>query len=83
VRWCVVVMEQPFILSPNFEAKSSLILTQSPYNATILCGIHSLDCQDEMYGTIPLDCKGNDEHTFDISFHVSQFSVPISLDFPF
>jgi hypothetical protein len=29
VRWCVVIMQQPVLLSPKFEAKSSHILTQS------------------------------------------------------
>jgi hypothetical protein len=30
VRWCVVVMQQPVLLSPKFGAKSSHIFTRSP-----------------------------------------------------
>jgi hypothetical protein len=29
VRWCIVVMQQPVLLSPKVEAKSSHIFTQS------------------------------------------------------
>jgi hypothetical protein len=28
VRWCIVVMQQPFLLSPKFRAKSLHIFTQ-------------------------------------------------------
>jgi hypothetical protein len=30
VRWCVVVMQQPVLLSPKFGAKSPHIFAQSP-----------------------------------------------------
>jgi hypothetical protein len=38
-RRLVVVMQQPVLLSLMIGAKSSRILTQSPQNVTVVCGI--------------------------------------------
>jgi hypothetical protein len=49
VRRRVVVMQQSFLLSPKFGAKSSHTFTQSPHNPTIVCWIDCLACRDEFF----------------------------------
>jgi hypothetical protein len=49
VRRCVIVMQQPVLLSPKFGAKSSHIFTQSPLNVTVVCGIDCLAYQGEPF----------------------------------
>jgi hypothetical protein len=39
VKRCVVVMQQPVLLSLKFGAKSSHIFKQSPQNIKAVCGI--------------------------------------------
>jgi hypothetical protein len=83
VRWCVVMMQQPVLLSPNFGAKSLHIFMQSPYNVTFVRGIDCLAYQDKFFVNNPLDVKENDEHDFEFALHLScLFSVLVSLGFP-
>jgi hypothetical protein len=83
VRWCIVVMQQPVVLSPKFRSKSSHIFMHSPWNVTVVFGIDSLACQDELFTINPLDVKENDGHTIDFALHLSRlFSVSVSLVFP-
>jgi hypothetical protein len=56
-RRCVVVMQQPFVLSPKFGGKYSHIFTQSTCNVTVVCGIDCLDCQDKFFVSNPLGCQ--------------------------
>jgi hypothetical protein len=63
-------MQQPIILSPKFEAKSSHIFTQSPQNVTAVCGIDCLVCQDEFFVNNPFHVKENDKHAFDSPLHL-------------
>jgi hypothetical protein len=44
VRRCVVVMQQPVILSSKFATKFSHIFTQSPLNVTEVFRIGCLKC---------------------------------------
>jgi hypothetical protein len=71
VRLCIVMMQQPVLLSQNFRTKSSHILTQSPWKITVVCGIDCLACQDKFFVNNPLDVKENDEHALDFAHHLS------------
>jgi hypothetical protein len=72
VRRCVVMMQQPVILSPNFRAKFSHISTLSPLHVTAVCGNDCLACHDEFFINNPLDVKENDEQAFDVGPHQSR-----------
>jgi hypothetical protein len=78
---CVVAMQQPVLLSPKFEAKSSHIFTQSPWNVTVVCGTDCLACQDEFFVNNPLDVKENDGHALDFALHLFRLFRSASLDF--
>jgi hypothetical protein len=67
VKRCVVVTQQPVL-----QAKPSHILTQSPWNVTIVCEIDSLACQDEFFINTPTDVKENDEHSLHFTLHLSR-----------
>jgi hypothetical protein len=71
VRRCVVVIQQPVLLSPKFGAKSSNIFTQSQQNVTVVCGIDCLACQDELFVNNPLKVKENYKHARDHAVHLS------------
>jgi hypothetical protein len=76
VRWWVVMLQQPILLSPKFREKSSHICMQSLQNVTVICGIGYLACQDEFFVNNPLDVKGSDEHAPDFTLRLSRhFSV--------
>jgi hypothetical protein len=70
-RWCIAMMQQPLLLTPNFGLKSSHILTQSLYNVRVVCGIDRFACQDEFFVNSPLDVKENGEHALDFAFCLS------------
>jgi hypothetical protein len=70
VGQCVVMLQQPVILSPKFRAKH--ILMQSPWNVTVVCGIDCLACQDKFFVNNPLDVKENYEHAPDFTFRLSR-----------
>jgi hypothetical protein len=53
--------------------KSSNIFTQLPQNATIVCGIDCLACQDEFFENNLLDVKENYEHAVVLALHISHF----------
>jgi hypothetical protein len=72
VKRCVVVMQQPVLLSPKFGAKSSHIFMQSPYNVAVTCGIDCLACHGEFFVNNQLDIKQNDEHALDFALHLSR-----------
>jgi hypothetical protein len=61
VRRCVVVMQQPVVLSPKFGKKSSHIYTQSLQNITVVGGTDCLACQEEYFVNSTFDVKENDE----------------------
>jgi hypothetical protein len=83
VRRCAVVMQQPVLLSPKFEVKSSHNFTQSPWIITVVYGIDCMACQDEFLVNNSLDIKENEEHALDFTLHLScLFSISVSLDFP-
>jgi hypothetical protein len=67
VRRFAVLMQQPYLLSAKFGAKSSHIFTQSPYNVIVVCGIDCLACQDEFFVNNFLDVKENYEHALHLS----------------
>jgi hypothetical protein len=46
---------------------------QSPENNTVVCGIHCLACQDELFVNNPIDVIENDEHDPDFALHLSYF----------
>jgi hypothetical protein len=71
VRWCVVVMQQPVLLSPKFWAKSSHIFTQLPSNVTVEYGIDCSACHGEFFVKNPLDVKENYEHAIDFALRLS------------
>jgi hypothetical protein len=73
LRWCIVVMRQPVILSPKFRAKYSHIFTKAPQNITLVCRIDCLACQDEFFANNPLDVKENDEHAPDMPLTAHAF----------
>jgi hypothetical protein len=62
-------MQQPDPLLPKFWAKSFHIFRHSPQNATVVCGIDCMACQDELFVNNPIDVKDNDEHTLDFGPH--------------
>jgi hypothetical protein len=49
VRRHLVVMQQPVLLSPEFGAKSSHILTLLQQNVTVVCGIDCLACYGNFF----------------------------------
>jgi hypothetical protein len=55
VRRCVVVMQQPVLLSPKFGAKSSHIFTHSWQKVAVICGIDCEAYQDEFFINNPLN----------------------------
>jgi hypothetical protein len=46
-RWCVVVIQQPFLSLTKFLAKSLHLLMQLPEIVTMVCRIVCLACQEE------------------------------------
>jgi hypothetical protein len=46
MRWCVDMMQEPFLLLPKFGAKSLHMFMQSPLTSTVVCRIDCLACQD-------------------------------------
>jgi hypothetical protein len=56
-RQCVVVMQQPVLLSPKIGAKS--------------WELYALSCQDMYFVNNPLDVKENDKHASDLALHPS------------
>jgi hypothetical protein len=82
VRRCIVFVQQPDVLSPKVEAKSSHIFTQSPQNITVVCRIHCLACQDEFFVSIPLMSKKIINTRLTLFFTCMSFSVWASLNFP-
>jgi hypothetical protein len=72
VRRCVVVMQQPVLLSPKFGSKFSHIFTHSLYNVTVVCVINCLAYQDELFVSNPFDVKENDEHALNFALHLSR-----------
>jgi hypothetical protein len=70
-RQCIVVMQQPVLLSPKFGAKSLHIFTQSPWNISVVWGIDCLGCQDKFFVNNPLDVKESDEPALDFALHLS------------
>jgi hypothetical protein len=52
VRRGVVMVKQPGLFSPKFDATSSHVFTQSPQNVAVEPGIHSLACWDRCF-TLP------------------------------
>jgi hypothetical protein len=72
VRRCVVVTQQPVLLSPKFGAKSSHIFTQSPSNVTVVYEIDCLVCQDEFFVNNLFDVKENYANSLDFALHLSR-----------
>jgi hypothetical protein len=70
-RRCIVVMQQPVLLSPKFGSKSFHILMQSPLNVRVVSGIDCLVCQHEFYVSNPPNSKENDEHALDFVLQLS------------
>jgi hypothetical protein len=58
------MMQQPFLLSPKFGAKSLYI------NVTVVCRIDCLACQDEFFVNDPHDI-GDDDYALDFAYHLS------------
>jgi hypothetical protein len=71
VRLTVIVMQQPVLLSLKFRTKSSHIFINSPQIVTVVHGIDCLPRHDELFVNSLLDIKENDEHTLDITLHLS------------
>jgi hypothetical protein len=67
-------MQEPFLLLPKLEAKSSHIFTQSLLDVTFVCGIERFTCQDEFFLNNPLDVKK-------MNMLLTFFSSPVSLFF--
>jgi hypothetical protein len=85
VRRCVIVMQQPVLLSPKFGAKSSHVSrSRRKTSQRIRNGVFGLPaCQDEFFVNSPLDLKENYEHALDFALHLFRlFSVSVSLDIP-
>ena len=76
MRWGVVMVKQPGLFSPKFEATSSRVFTQLPQNFTVEPGIHSLACWDKFLVHNSFDVKESDDHAFDIAFHLSGLFWP-------
>jgi hypothetical protein len=62
-------MQQP-VLSPEFWAKSLHILTQSPSDFTVACGIASLACHDEFFVNNALNVKETYWQALDVAVPV-------------
>jgi hypothetical protein len=79
-RWCVVVMQEPVLLSPKFGVKSSTIFIQSPKNVTVVCKIDCLACQEEFFVNNPPD---DYLYVLDFILHPPHlFHSRLSLEFP-
>jgi hypothetical protein len=72
VRLCVVLMQQPVLLSTKFGGKSSYIFKQSPYNVTVLRRIYCLAYQNEFFENNSVDIKKSDEFALDFALHLSR-----------
>jgi hypothetical protein len=72
MKWCIVLMQQPVLLSPKFGAKSSHISsslrkTSQLYAEFIVCRTR----QNSLW-TIHLIIKENDEHALYFALHLSR-----------
>jgi hypothetical protein len=72
VRRCVVMMEQPVLLSPSGQSLCTFSRTCRK-TSTVVCGIDRLACE-EFFVNSPLDVDENDEHALDFVFHLSHLS---------
>jgi hypothetical protein len=68
-RRCVIVMQQPFLLSPKFWVKSSNIFKQSLYIVRIVRGMYCLISQDEFFVNNSFDARDNYEHALDFAIY--------------
>jgi hypothetical protein len=66
MRLCVVVTQQPVLLSSKCGADSSQIFAQSPWSATIVSGTDRLVCREESLVNDLLHVKENDEYSHEI-----------------
>jgi hypothetical protein len=54
VRWSIVMIQQPVLLSPEFRVKSFHAVAAK---VTVVLGIDVLTCQDKFFVNNPLDVK--------------------------
>jgi hypothetical protein len=63
-------MQQPVLLSPKFEAKSSHIFAQSR-SVIVVYGLECLACQDELFVNNLFAVEENLEHALEFVLHLS------------
>jgi hypothetical protein len=81
VRRCVVLKQQPVLLSPKFGEKSSHIFTQSSLNITVEYAIDCLTYQDEFFMSTLHFVRENYEHALNFVLRLPRpFSLSVHLD---